>query len=101
MKNKKVEQLPLNARPRVASDVVFQEHDDGRVEIAKGVEAEGSMELEGLAAEVWLRIDGSKPIRRLIDEMAKELKLPRPRFDNDVQKLLRELELEGLLEPLS
>jgi len=56
--------------------------------------------LEGVAAYLWARLDGSRTVEELVAAAAQVFAAPAEQVDRDVRAFLFQLEIRGLVEPV-
>jgi hypothetical protein len=79
-------------------DALFRKNPDGTLAILRLDNDEYYYTINGLAAEVWLMIDGKSSVEAISKKIVAKHSVPLARFQNDVHKLLQSLVKERLIE---
>lgn len=83
---------------RHASTVLSRKNSDGTVALMNIGAEEFFYSIDGIAAEFWMSLDGSKSVRRISESLKKKHHGMEPtQFDQAVTQLVRSLQKEGLV----
>jgi len=87
-----------DAIPRACKDVLHRERKGGTIVLLKLDNDQFFFRMSGLVAKIWKLIDGKRSVSKIREVIRRRYNPPEARFTKDLQKLLKTLEKEELIE---
>lgn len=81
------------------SDILSRPNADKTVSILDMSDPKHYFVIDGLAAKIWMLIDGKKNLKLIKSTLAKEVGEHQARFEKDVDRFIQNLKKMKLLEP--
>ncbi|MCC6278506.1 MAG: PqqD family protein [Oligoflexia bacterium] len=98
MVSKKQEQLTCKQIiPIRAPDAITRRHATGVLNVFRISKQDVVYDLDGVAAQVWLRIDGRTTAEEIVSMLLKKYYVSRSRLSKDITRLLLELKVSRLI----
>ena len=96
--SKSQEATKENAKPRIQPDVLARKNADGTVAVMRLDNDECFFTIDGIAADVWLLIDGKSTLSSIKERLIKKHSVPVQRFEKDFANFIKQLKKEKLIE---
>jgi hypothetical protein len=98
LKRKSVPATGKDFIAKPAKNILFRKNSNGTVLIMKLDDEDFFFKIDGLAAEIWLKIDGKTALSKIRSQILSQFKAPEARFDRDLNKFMSQLKKEKLIQ---